>query len=320
MQYILILLFQADLITKEVMGLAKNLMADCDICPRECHADRISGKKGFCRSGADPVVARVSLHYHEEPCISGDIGSGTVFFGGCNMGCVYCQNQAISRGDGGKAITVERLAAIFLEQQKAGAANLNLVTPSHFTPQIIEGLELAKKQGLQIPVVWNSSAYEKVETLRLLSGLVDIYMPDFKYLSSGTAALYSQAADYPMAAKRALAEMFAQRPQAEFDEKGMLLRGCLVRHLLLPGQVEESKRVLQYLFREYGHSIYISIMGQYTPCGNLAGYPQINRRVTRAEYDELVDFALEIGIENAFVQDLAAADEMYIPEFDCRGV
>ncbi len=295
-------------------------MADCDICPRECHTDRAHGQRGFCRSGAKPVVARVSLHYHEEPCISGTVGSGTVFFGGCNMGCVYCQNQAISRGRGGKAISVERLAAIFLEQQAAGAANLNLVTPSHFTPQIIEGLRLAKKQGLQIPVVWNSSSYEKVEALRLLSGLVDIYLPDFKYLSSDLAALYSQAPDYPTVAGRALAEMFAQRPQPEFDAKGMLLRGCLVRHLLLPGEVEESKRVLEYLFREYGHSIYISIMGQYTPCGDLTRYSQINRRVTQAEYDELVDFAVEMGIENAFVQELTAADEMYIPEFDCRGV
>lgn len=296
------------------------LMKDCAVCRRDCHVDRTGGEKGFCRSGAEPVAARVSLHYHEEPCISGDVGSGTVFFSGCNMACVFCQNRQISRGEGGKEIAVERLAEIFLEQQAAGAANLNLVTPTHFAPQIVRALRLAKEGGLKIPVVWNSSGYEKVETLRLLKGLVDIYLVDFKYMSGDLAQRYSAASDYPQVAKTALAEMFSQQPQAEFDAYGMMLRGCLVRHLLLPGHGADSQDVLSYLFREYGHSIYISIMGQYTPCGDLTQYSEINRKVTAEEYDRLVDFAVDLGIENAFVQELESADEAYIPEFDCRGV
>ena len=297
-----------------------NVMKDCDICPRNCHADRLRGQKGFCHSGAEPAVARVSLHYYEEPCISGDVGSGTVFFGGCNMACVYCQNRQISFAGGGKNITVERLAEIFLEQQKAGAANLNLVTPTHFTPQIIVALRLAKSKGFKLPVVWNSSGYEKVETLRLLKGLVDIYLVDFKYFNGELAQMYSHAVDYPVVAKAALAEMFRQQPRVEFGQSGLMTRGCLVRHLLLPSYVDYSKQALKYLFEEYGHDIYISIMGQYTPCGDLEQYPQINRKLTRREYDDLVDFAVELGIENAFVQELTAADEAYIPEFDCRGV
>lgn len=295
-------------------------MRDCIVCPRDCHVDRINGEKGFCRSGAEVAVARVSLHYHEEPCISGEAGSGTVFFSGCNMACVFCQNQQISRGENGKKITVERLAEIFLEQQAAGAANLNLVTPTHFTMQIVKALRLAKEQGLNIPVVWNSSGYEKMETLRLLKGLVDIYLVDFKYMSGDLAQRYSAAPDYPQVARLALAEMFVQQPRTEFDADGMMLRGCLVRHLLLPGQVADSQNILSYLFREYGHSIYISIMGQYTPCGDLAKYPEIDRKVTAEEYDRLVDFAVDLGIENAFVQELESADEAYIPDFDCRGV
>ena len=292
----------------------------CNICPRKCNARRQDDNVGYCGVGADLQVARAALHYWEEPCISGEAGSGTVFFSGCNLRCVFCQNQNISRGKAGKVITADRLTEIFLEQQQRGALNINLVTASHYVNSVAEAIKNAKANGLKIPILWNSSAYESVEALKSLAGLVDIYLPDFKYVSSEIAARYSKAADYFTVASAALAEMHRQQPQVYFDDNGIMTKGCLVRHLLLPNCLEDSKNTVKYLYEKYGDSVYLSLMAQYTPFGDLSEYPEIDRKIYQWEYDELVDYAVELGVENAFVQSFEAADESFIPEFDCRGV
>lgn len=296
------------------------LLKDCILCPRECHVDRTRGQKGYCRVGEELVVARAALHLWEEPCISGEEGSGTVFFSGCSLGCVYCQNANIARGLAGKGITVERLAEIFLELWQKGANNINLVTPSHFIPQIIDAISKARSMGLRLPVVYNSSAYEKAETIRLLEGYVDIYLPDMKYYDSRAAIRYSDCADYFTNATAAIAEMVRQVGPPEFDDRGMMKRGVIVRHLLLPGHIEDSKKVIEYLYHTYGDTIYISIMNQYTPLPAMSEYPEINCRVTEKEYEKLVDYAIELGVENGFIQEGETASESFIPEFNGEGV
>lgn len=307
-------------------------MRECRLCPRNCAVDRESGVRGFCGQTETLKVARAALHYWEEPCISGAAGSGTVFFSGCALHCVFCQNRDIANGTAGREIRAGRLAEIFLELQEKGANNINLVTPGHFVPQIITALAAAKAQGLVLPVVYNTGSYEKVETLRRLEGLVDIYLPDFKYMDTALSAKYSHAPDYSAVAKAAVAEMVRQTGASVFAgadvagdedpiEAGRLLqRGTIVRHLLLPGQKEDSKEVLFYLHETYGDLIYISIMNQFTPLAGLEQYPELNRRVTEAEYEEVVDYAIEIGIERGFIQEGETAKESFIPAFDGEGV
>lgn len=298
-----------------------DLLTHCTLCPRECGINRLAGEKGFCGASGETIrVARAALHYWEEPCISGANGSGAVFFSYCPLRCVYCQNREISRGDAGKDISVGRLAQIFLELQQQKAHNINLVTPTHYVPQIVPALREAKQNGLTIPVVFNCGGYEKPETLRLLEGLVDVYLPDFKYVSSEHAARYSGAPDYFPRAKEALAEMVRQTGEAQFDVHGMMTRGVIVRHLLLPGMQQESKKLLRYLYRKYGNTIYLSIMNQFTPLENVQDYPEINRTITESEYDKIIDFAVNLGIENGFIQEGGTADESFIPPFDCEGV
>lgn len=293
----------------------------CMLCPRECGADRRAGKKGVCHTSDELLVARAALHMWEEPCISGTQGSGTVFFSGCSLGCIYCQNQEISRGHSGKVITVERLAEIFLELQEKGANNINLVTAGHYVPQVCAALLLAKRRGLCIPIVYNSSGYEKAETVRQLEGLVDIYLPDFKYMDGQLAQRYSQAADYPQVAKAAVREMVRQCPVPVFDGQGLMQKGVIVRHLLLPGHVREAKAVVQYLYETYGDQIYISMMNQYTPmAAGAAQDPLLGRRVTAREYGRLLDFAAELGVTQGFYQEGETAMESFIPPFDCEGV
>ena len=265
-------------------------------------------------------IARAALHMWEEPCISGKEGSGAIFFSGCSLGCDYCQNRSISRGERGKAVTVEKLAEIMISLQEQNANNINLVTAGHYAPQTAEALYLAKKKGLRIPVVYNSSGYEKPETLRLLSGLVDVFLPDFKYLGPELSGKYSRAEDYGARAKEALKEMLRQTGSPCFDERGMIERGVIVRHLLLPGHVEESKRVVEYLYKTYGNQIYISIMNQYTPMPAMAKDPLLSRRVTKREYDRLVEYALSLGVEQGFIQEGETAKENFIPEFNGEGV
>ena len=296
-------------------------LRSCRLCPRECGADRLSGQAGACGAVGEQVrVARAALHFWEEPCLSGSDGSGAVFFSYCPLKCVYCQNRAISRGDAGKDISIGRLAEIFLELQAQKAHNINLVTPTHYVPQIVLALQEAKSNGLSIPVVCNCGGYEKPATLRLLEGLVDIYLPDFKYLSPETAGRYSGAPDYPERAKDALAEMVRQVGEPVFDIHGIMQKGVIVRHLLLPGRLREAKDAVRYLYETYKDRIYLSLMSQFTPLENVAGWPELNRTVTEEEYNALVDYALDLGVENGFIQEGGAADESFIPQFDCEGV
>lgn len=267
------------------------------------------------------MVARAALHMWEEPCISGEAGSGTVFFAGCNLRCVFCQNFNLSRARAGIEISVDRLAEIFLELMSKGANNINLVTPTHYVPQIIRAIDIARAQGMSLPIVYNCGGYESVDTLKMLEGYVDVWLPDFKYRSDETAMRYSKAGDYFSCASLAVAEMVRQtKGENIFDENGIMTRGVIVRHLILPGQTADSKRVLRYLHETYGDSIYISIMNQFTPMTDLSDYPEINRTLTDDEYRRVVDFAERIGIVQGFVQEGATASESFIPEFDGEGV
>ena len=297
-----------------------NDMESCRLCPRICGVNRAAGKKGRCHTDGRLLVARAALHQWEEPCISGEEGSGAVFFSGCALGCVYCQNYAISRALAGQEISVERLAEIFLELQEQKANNINLVTAGHYVRQVIAALEIAKEQGLLIPVVYNSSGYECAGTLKLLEGLVDIYLPDFKYMDAGLAARLSGAADYPEVAGDALREMVRQQPVPEFDSRGIMTKGVIVRHLVLPGHVQEAKRIIGALHQEYGNRIYISIMNQYTPVDAVKEDKLLGRKVTKREYEKVLDYALEIGVEQGFFQEGKTAMESFIPPFDGTGV
>ncbi|MBC8530436.1 radical SAM protein [Gehongia tenuis] len=290
----------------------------CGLCPRRCGANRRAGEKGLCGAGDELKAARAALHHWEEPCLSGEAGSGTVFFSHCSLRCVYCQNREISRGEAGRAITWERLSEIFLELQAAGALNVNLVTPTHYLPFIFPALERAKKRGLTVPVVYNTSGYELPEVIRALDGLVDIYLPDFKYVSPELSLRYSGAADYFKYASAALSEMVRQAGKPVF-RGDILQRGVIVRHLCLPGCLWDSRAVLRHLWETHGSRIYISIMSQFTPM-NLSAYPELNRRVAPEEYEALVDYAVDLGIEQGFIQEGEAASESFVPPFDLTGV
>ncbi len=304
----------------------ESIMKDCTLCPRQCHANRMSGKKGFCGQGMELTAARAALHFWEEPCISGSQGSGAVFFSGCSLQCVFCQNHDIALGRAGRPLSTERLSRIFLELQDRGAANINLVTAGHFIPQVCLALEAAKNNGLSIPVVYNSSGYEEVSSLGLLEGLVDIYLPDLKYRSPELSLRWSHAPDYFGKASLAIREMFRQVKTPAFDpDTGLMKKGLVVRHLLLPGQTGDSKRILRYLHDTYGNDIYVSIMNQYTPLSHLSELPepdrsQLQRTVTPEEYDRVLDFAVKIGIENGFFQEGGTAEESFIPAFDGEGL
>lgn len=294
-------------------------MKECNICPRKCNTDRENGKHGVCMASGDKInIARSALHMWEEPCISGARGSGTVFFCGCNLRCVYCQNYNISRRESGYDVTISELVDCFLNLQSQGANNINLVTPTHYAYKIREALLLAKEKGLNIPIVYNSSGYESVDTLKDIEDVIDIYLVDFKYINKETALRYSKAEDYPEIVKNAVEAMVRARSKCEFDERGIMQKGVIVRHLLLPSHVKEGKEIIKYLSDKYGNRIFISLMNQYTPVSDLAEYPEINRKVTKREYDRLVDYALELGLENVYIQEGDTAKESFIPDF-CVG-
>lgn len=305
---------------KSIDSVAGKMMSACTLCPRECHVDRSSGKKGFCGMDGTIYLARAALHMWEEPCISGTKGSGAVFFSGCGLRCCFCQNHDIAIGSRGLEVSVERLGEIFLELKEKGAANINLVTGAHYVPQIIEALKLARMQGMDLPVVYNSSGYEKLETLKLLEGYVDIYLPDLKYMEPDLAQKFSHAPDYVERAKAAIKEMVRQSGSCQFGEDGYIRRGTIVRHLILPGHTKNSRKVLRYLHETYGEEIYISIMNQYTPVREFGEFKELNRKVTKREYEKVLDTAVEMGIQNGFIQEGETASESFIPEFDYEGV
>lgn len=316
-------------------------MRECKLCPRKCGVDRSSGQRGICGETEEIRAARASLHMWEEPCISGENGSGTVFFSGCSLHCIFCQNYQIANGGKGEKLTIEQLAEVFLRLQDKGANNINLVTATHYVPQVVQALEKAQRDGLYLPVVYNSSGYEEVDTVKRLEGYVDIYLPDFKYVDNQLSRQYSNAPDYFHKAKDAVKEMVRQTGEMQFTDEAtkresldiaeyqrrseageslIMTRGVIVRHLLLPGCLEDSKRVIKYLLQEYGDKIFISIMNQYTPLPHMKKHPTLNRKVTEEEYEELLEYAIASGIENGFLQEGDVAMESFIPEFDGRGI
>lgn len=298
----------------------QEINTSCVLCPRACKANREQGKTGYCGMASEIVIARASLHMWEEPCISGKTGSGTVFFTGCPLRCVFCQNRDIAIGRMGKVISLERLVEIFFELKEQGANNINLVTPTHYVPQIQKALMIAKEQGLNLPIVYNTSSYETVDTLKMLDGLVDIYLPDMKYHSSELSKKYSNAPDYFEVADQAIAEMVRQVGPPVF-EKDMIQRGVIVRHMILPGNTKDSKRIIDHLLHTYKNDIYVSIMNQYTPMPEMAEYPEINRKITKREYQKVIDYAIESGLEKGFIQEGETAMESFIPDFhENRGI
>lgn len=289
----------------------------CRLCPRACGVNREKNERGVCRSGAVPLVAHSMLHKWEEPCISGENGSGAVFFSGCPLGCVYCQNHKISLGGVGKPHSAEELASLFLSLQGEGAHNVNLVTATHFVPHVIASVNLARERGLSVPIVYNTSGYESVDTLKALEKTVDIYLTDYRYIKSETARKYSSAKDYPSVCDKSLAEMVRQTGAPLMDENGLLRRGVIVRLLLLPGRLIEAKMILRRLFLTYGDRIYISLMSQYTPMAECAAqYPELAHTVSPSEYRSLVDYARALGVTHAYTQEGSAASESFIPPFD----
>lgn len=287
----------------------------CYLCPRNCGVDRDNGELGYCMAPGEMVVARYSLHQWEEPVISGEQGSGTIFFSYCNMRCCFCQNYRISELHKGRVVSIEEFSRICLDLQENGAHNINLVTPTMYVPYIIEGLRLAKKNGLVIPIVYNTSGYENVDTIRMLEGLVDIYLPDLKYYDDKLGEKYSNCLNYFQYASKAIEEMVRQVGEFQIDQDGMMKRGVIVRHMVMPGNIEDSKKIIKYLYERYGDKIILSIMNQYTPVRRLE-YKELNRKVSKEEYDEVINYAYDLGIRNAFIQEDDTQEESFIPDFD----
>ena len=289
-------------------------MSVCNLCPRGCAVDRKTDK-GYCSSGDEIILSKAMLHMWEEPCISGTNGSGAVFFGGCHLGCIYCQNSAIALNQRGRKVSEKELCDVFLDLQKRGAHNINLVTPTHFADKIANVVSMAKKEGLCVPVIYNTGGYERKETVAMLKDTVDVYLPDFKYINSDTAQKYSNAPDYPQRAKEALEEMVQQKSVIKKDLGGLVTEGVIVRHMLLPGSLKNSKAVIEYLYKTYGDSIYISIMNQYTPIKEFEDHPELSFVPTQREYQKLIDYALSLGVKNAYIQGDGASSKEFIPDF-----
>ena len=290
---------------------------NCNLCSHRCFIDRTAGELGFCGMSDSPQIARAALHMWEEPVISGERGSGTIFFSGCSLGCVFCQNNKISHGRVGKTVSLNRLSEIMTELQVAGAHNINFVTPTHYAPSVKEAVALAKNSGLDIPIVYNTSSYDTVETVKSLADTVDIYLADYKFYKKKTALYLSSAENYPEAAALAIAEMYKQKPSVVI-ENGIMKSGVIVRILLLPEHVAEAKLICKRIYDAYGDNIYISLMNQYTPMKDMK--PPLDRRVTLSEYEELVSYAQRLGVKFAFTQERESAKESFIPDFDLTGV
>lgn len=291
----------------------------CRLCPRNCNVNRNNFELGYCKATNKLKVARASLHYWEEPCLSGSKGSGTIFFSNCNMGCIFCQNYDISTLHNGKEISIERFSKICLELQEKGANNINLVTPTHYVPLIKEGLILAKNNGLNIPIVYNTSSYENVDTIKLLDGLIDIYLPDLKYYNDEYSIKYSNSPNYFKYATKALEEMYRQVGNPIFNKDGIMIKGLIVRHLMLPNLKEDTKKIIDYLYNTYKDNIYISIMNQYTPIRK-SKYKELNNKIDNTTYEDIINYAYDLGIRNCFVQDEDTQSESFIPIFNNEGV
>ena len=287
----------------------------CTICPWECKINRNDKRIGKCRGTNNAKIALVSLHFFEEPCITGKNGSGTVFFSNCNLKCKFCQNYEISQYGKGKEITIEELADIFIEQQKRGAENISLVTPTSYAYQIIEAIKIAKKNGLKLPIIYNTNAYENVETIKALEGYIDIYLPDFKYMDKKIAKQYSGVEDYPEVAKKAIVEMQKQVGNAQIDSKGIIRKGLIIRHLILPNNTENSKQVLKWINDNLPKETYVSIMAQYFPTYLAKKDKTLNRKISKREYKKVEDYLYSLDIENGYIQDLGDNEECYVPEF-----
>lgn len=285
----------------------------CNLCPRKCNIDRTK-QAGICGMKDKMIIARASLHMWEEPCISGNTGSGTIFFTGCNLKCIFCQNHEISTKLIGQEVSIQDFSNICLNLEKQGANNINLVTPTHFVPLIIEGIKLAKEKGLSIPIVYNTSGYETVETIKMLDGIIDIYLPDFKYYNNEYAIKYSHANNYFDYVKDALEEMYKQVGKP-IIKNGLMKKGIIVRHLMLPGLKEDTKKILEYLYNTYKDNIYISIMNQYTPVKTFENYKELNNKITDTDYDEIINYAIDLGIKKAFIQEGETQSESFIPDF-----
>jgi len=290
-------------------------LEECKLCPRECKVNRIDGKSGRCRAGVNPKIALADLHFFEEPCISGKSGSGTVFFSGCNLGCKFCQNYEISQLGKGKEISIEELSNEFLNLQKRGANNINLVTGFAFVPQIIEALKIAKNNGLVIPIVYNTSGYESLETLKLLDGYIDVYLPDLKYGFNELSENLSDCKNYFDIATIAIKEMVRQVGVPEFDENGMIKKGVIVRHLILPNHIQNSKKVLRWISKNLPKKIFVSVMAQYFPTYRANEFEDINRKLNKEELEKIEIFMEELNLENGYIQNIEENEEKYVPNF-----
>ncbi|HIR59056.1 MAG TPA: radical SAM protein [Candidatus Onthousia excrementipullorum] len=295
------------------------LYKKCNLCPRNCLVDRTK-TLGYCKATDKVKVARSALHYFEEPSISGSNGSGTIFFSNCNLKCCYCQNKEISTDGFGKEITIERLSEMMLELEEKHANNINLVTPTHYVPSIIEAIKLARKKGLSIPIVYNTSGYESVETLKLLEGYIDIYLTDFKYFDNKLGKYLSKCSNYFEVASKALEEMYRQTGKNIFNKDGLMTKGIIVRCLVLPTKSDDTKKIINYLYKKYQDNIYLSIMNQYTPVNFIKDYPYLNKTISEDEYNDVIDYAIDLGIKNAYMQEGGTCSESFIPAFDLEGV
>ena len=295
-------------------------LENCNLCPRNCGVNRLNGELGFCGASEYIKLARASLHHYEEPCISGQNGSGTVFFSNCSLRCVFCQNHQISQQGSGTEVTIKKLAKIFLELQNSHAHNINLVTPTHYVPQIICAIILSKKLGLTIPIIYNSSGYENLETIKMLKGHIDVYVPDLKYYSNKYSVKYSNVKDYFLYAKDAIEEMFSQVQNAKFNDAGLITKGVIIRHLMLPGLLFDSKKIVDYISNTYSNKVFLSIMNQYTPTFNACNYPEIDKPLNSDHYNALIDYALSKGITSGFIQDSGTSSKEFVPDFDLRGI
>ena len=291
------------------------ILEQCTICPHNCGINRTSNQIRICKSKDTVKIALYSIHNFEEPCISGKKGSGTVFFSNCNMNCVFCQNYEISQQGKGKEITIEELAEIFIKQQEKDVENINLVTPTSYVPQIIEAIKIARNKGLKLPIVYNTNGYEKVETLKMLEGYVDIYLPDFKYSDNELAKRLSKVDNYFEIATQALTEMYRQTGKAVFDDRGIMQKGMIIRHLVLPNHILNSRKVLKWI-NENMHYVYVSVMAQYFPTYKAKDIEDINRKLTKEEYEQIENYLYRLDLENGYIQELGEHEKEYVPKWD----